>query len=125
MMLQQTSEVARLREQNEMLLEENRQLRETLVPAMTFPLEWGLRPVHCRILSCLLSAKNGVRTKNQLSVAACREDTLWDQTLKVHVSTLRRQLRGTGVEIAVRYGVGYELPPASRAILEAAMERAA
>lgn len=110
-----------LRERCETLIEENRQLREVLAPAKVFPLEWGLRPAHARILNCFLASPNGVRTKGQLEAVACRGDTESENALKVHIAGLRRRLEPLGVEIKVRYSVGYELPQASREILLRAM----
>lgn len=120
-MLQQTNEVQRLRDRCDTLEEENRQLKETFAPIRAFPHEWKLRPAHHRILSCLMESANGIRSYDQLRAVACRDDSECDEALKVHVSTLRRRVRELGIEIKTRYGVGYELPAASRELIKRAL----
>lgn len=110
-----------LRDRCETLEEENRQLRETLAPIRVFPKEWKLRPAHHRILSCFLQSPNGVRTDAQLRAVACHSDAECPSIIKMQISYLRKLVKPHGVEIKTRWGVGYELPAASREILERAL----
>ena len=120
MMLRQ-DEVGRLRDRCETLEEENRQLKETFAPIRVFPKSWGLRPAHHRILSCFLESPNGVRSDAQLRAVACHPDAECESIVKMQISYLRKLMKPHGVEIKTRYGVGYELPAASREILRAAL----
>lgn len=112
----------RLRERIEELEEQVRQLREALAPRIIWPLEWGLRPFERAILSAI-HACAGIATYERLVAALWHEERDDPYALlKVHVWNTRRKLAAIGVDIATVRGIGYRLPPASRAILDAALE---
>lgn len=96
------------------LREENRQLKQMLRgPDTEFPKEWGLIPHECRLLRALV-AIGGPRPSDVLLRACAVSESASDSLLKVRISRLRKKLATTGIEIKTVYGVGYELPEASR-----------
>jgi two-component system cell cycle response regulator CtrA len=118
MMLQRMDEVTRLREQNETLLEENRQLREAMAPTVVFPREVGLRPAQVRILAALMAAPNGICSKELLFQAISGRNDGDENTVKVSMCGLRKKLEPYGVEILTRWAFGYEITAETRARLE-------
>lgn len=116
-------ELSRLQTLLDTVLEENRQLRDALVPPVIFPSEWKLRPAQARILACFLGSPNGVRTKEQLFQAISGRDGMHDDnTVKVSICDLRKKLAPYGIEILTRWAIGYELPTDSRVFLKEVLQ---
>lgn len=116
-----------LAERCEYLEEENRQLRDALrcTEAARFPAKWGLAPADKRVLTSLIGAPGGFRTKEAMFAAARR----WESTkpdhhlLTVVICRLRKKLKPFGITIHTVTGEGYKLDPASKAIIIAARTR--
>lgn len=91
----------------EMLVEENRQLRELLVgPPRAFPLEWRLSPAETRILRCLAACPDGC-SRERLEIAASDGRERDPATLKAQIWGLRQKLSKFDVFIETYYGLGY------------------
>lgn len=118
-----------LRQRIELLEEENRQLRELLVPVETLPKIWGLSRSETRMVIAIARAK-GCLSKDRIRIAigAFRYDP-GDKTLEVLLLRARRKLASFGVIIHTVHGVGLTMTPANRLIvlkaLDAIVERKA
>lgn len=122
--LRHLSTIKRQRVQIDTLEETIRQLKAELAkPNTCFPLDWGLTPAHCRILSAF--GHSPFLTNARLfQVAALNLAADPDNLVKVHICNLRKKVAPFGVQIVNRFGVGYEMPEESRAIVKAAMVQA-
>lgn len=113
-------EIARLRGKIELLEEENRQLRETLVRNIPFPAEWRLGPSRSAMLSCLYGAADGYRNIRALYVAMLGlcSDT-GEKIVQVQMCLLRKRIAELGlpIEIETVWGLGYRLSVTSRVYL--------
>lgn len=119
---------AALRERIEILEEENRQLRELLVPKLTFPAEWKLDPGESRVLSALYAAR-GVCDMPRLLYALTymrggRQTEPVRTTVDIRLCKLRRKLRPYSIEISTIRGAGWSLTPESRGIISYVLDRA-
>jgi len=100
-----------LRERIEELEEECRQLREMLVPPVTFPRELGLSKTENDILSFILARAPNVALKSRILHAVWPDpDNAPDgKCVDVHICKLRRKLSPFGVAITVAWSEGYFL----------------
>lgn len=108
-----------MRERIEELEEECRQLREMLVPPVTFPYDLGLSKIENDILAFILARAPNVALKNRILYAVWRDpdDAADLKTINVHICKIRRKLAPFGVAITVAWGEGYFLHSAAAAIL--------
>lgn len=105
-----------LREENDMLREQVRQMHALLQPPLTFPFEWGLTLAEARILQCLVGAPDGRRSRDAIHVAASGQDPLSSpKVIEVRICKLRQKLAPLGFKISTLHGFGYRLDPAARA----------
>lgn len=117
------NELLDLRDRVFELEDEVRDLRKVLAGECQFPIEWRLRPASARLLSALLSAPNGYRSYDALSqIVSPTQVAVGSSLVKVQMAHLRSRLQPLGIEIATRWGEGYELPAASRRAISAALE---
>lgn len=119
---------AALRERIEILEEENQQLRELLVPKVTFPAEWKLDVGETRVLSALYAARHACDVNRLLyALTYMRAGRLTEPvrtSVDIRLCKLRRKLRPFGVEILTVRGVGWSLSPESRGIIRYVLDRA-
>ena len=113
---------AALRERIEILEEENRQLREALMPTITFPLGWQLQPQARCLLSAVRAAAPGYLTWARAGIAVYGFDEP-DHAKRILQQTLcraRHRLREIGVEIEIRtvWSSGLLMPPGSVATFD-------
>ena len=101
--------VKRLRDENEGLHEQLRQLKQVLTPPFIAPYEWHLTKYETLVLSSLLSAKFISKERLFVSLYSHYNDPPSDNSLKVHVSKLRKKLSPFGVVIKFIWGQGYLL----------------
>ena len=101
--------VRRLRDENEKLHEQLRQLKQVLTPPFIAPYEWHLTEYETKILSSLLSAKFVSKERLFLSLYSDYNDPPTDNNLRVLVSKLRKKLSPFGVVIKFIWGQGYLL----------------
>lgn len=116
------SEQAALRDKIDELTEENRQLKEAIAPKLDFPIAWRLRPAESAMLACLYSSPTGFRRHEALR-AASATTSMDDKIVHVRVSHIRKKLTPLGIEIRGVWSQGYELLPASRAIIKEALSQ--
>jgi two-component system cell cycle response regulator CtrA len=96
-----------------MLEEENQQLRNAMrIPDKArYPAKWRLNGAESRVLSSLINAPAGFRTREALLDAARR----WDDyntgkgLLCVVMCTLRKKLKPFGIQIDTVHGEGYKI----------------
>lgn len=120
---------AALRERIEILEEENRQLRELLVPTIALPLEWRLSRNDQIFLVAIRSAAPGYLSLERALHALYGFDVpdsgpkLRDQ----YLWRVRRGLRrsGTAIEIKTVRCRGYLMPPESVAVFDRLTAQAA
>lgn len=111
-------EIAALRGKIELIKEENRQLRELLVPTVLFPLEWRLTPQEGRLLASLFKAPEGYRTRAACHAAACGFSAESDgKIIDVLVCRIRAKLSRFGVGIETVWGQGFRLTAESRTFI--------
>lgn len=132
--------IRRLREENDELREEIRQLNERAMEKLgagSFPLHWAISPTVTSILIDLSSggAVPGFRlwqnaeARNPTSVGRYRRDRATRDTenpvgiIRVQISKHRRALADLGIEIKNTWGAGYYLPPESLEIVRKALGR--
>ena len=114
--------IATQRVRIEELEETLRQMRENLAPAMLFPIEWKLTVTQARMLAAFYRAPNGFLSHEQLFAAMQSKAEEADNLLKVQVAKLRQKAEPLGINILKRWGVGYEMPAESRAVIGAAIK---
>jgi DNA-binding response OmpR family regulator len=120
------AEIVALREENDILRETVRQLREDLAPRTAFPFVWRLTPQETTILACILAASPGVATHSRIFSA------LWGfgdrpdkpgKLVSVVVWSLRKKLdaaiKGCGFNRVFR--IGYQMEAADRTRLSDAL----
>lgn len=118
------SREAQLLEQIERLEEENRQLRELLLPPLTFPIEWGLSPQQARLLAAIYGCDGLApweRLRTALIGSTADHSERYEQQILVFV---RRKLRRYGVQIVTKHCYGVTMPSESRAIVRDAVRAA-
>ena len=101
--------VRRLRDENEELHEQLRQMRQVLTPPFIAPYEWHLTKYETKVLSSLLSAKFISKERLFVSLYSDYNDPPTDNNLRVLVSKLRKKLSPFGVVIKFIWGQGYLL----------------
>lgn len=101
--------VKRLRDENEELHEQLRQVRQVLTPPFIAPYEWHLTKYETKVLSSLLSAKFISKERLFVSLYSDYNDPPTDNNLRVLVSKLRKKLSPFGVVIKFIWGQGYLL----------------
>lgn len=116
----QDRKITQQRERIEELEEELRQLKTILVPPFTFPLEWRLTATQRRLLIALYKTP-GCLTHTQCFTAMDSKAIQSDSLLNVQIMKLRRRLTPFGVVVKNHWGVGYEIPAASKVIIKAAI----
>jgi DNA-binding response OmpR family regulator len=120
----QDKTIAQQRVRIEELEEEVRQLKECLVPVISLPLDWKLSATQHRLLTALYSAHT-VLSGNQCFVAMESKSEEPDDIVTVQMRALRRKVGHLGIKIKNHYGIGYELPPETKAIIKTALQRSA
>lgn len=110
--------VTELRHENARLM---RHIRGEHVP---IPLSLGLTRIETKFLACLMSAQDGYRPHEVLYTALyAGKEISTENILATVVRRIRPKLHAYGITILTRHGQGYELPPASRALISAATTR--
>jgi hypothetical protein len=111
--------LAALREENDILRETVRQLREELAPVREFPAAWKLNPQQTVVLSCLVATAPGIAKHTRIRAALYEDrdppDCVADLIMVV-ASRLRHRLRAAGVNVEIQnvFGVGYRISEADR-----------
>ncbi|KQO53094.1 helix-turn-helix domain-containing protein [Methylobacterium sp. Leaf85] len=114
-----------MRQRIEELEEENRQLRDALVPVAWLPRAWRLSPAETRLVVALAQAE-GPLTHNRARLAAGSIDrTPSEETMEVHVSRARTKLRPLGIQIINVRAVGLVISAEGRAIVRQGIEAVA
>ena len=115
-----------LREKIDLLEEQIRQLRKTLIPRILFPLEWQLNRGESGTLASLYTAPDGFRSTETLRAAS---DLFGHgsgaQIVGVRIYTLRAKLRPFGIQIETRFAEGYQLSLTNRLLIKDAIEKEA
>lgn len=111
--------IAAMREENDILRETVRQLREDLAPRMAFPRAWRLSPHQSAALSCIMAASPHVATRGRILSALYGDreaPDCADKLLNVMVYEIRKRLRAAGAEAGIRniFGRGYVMTAATR-----------
>lgn len=101
--------VKRLRDENEELHEQLRQLKQVLTPPFIAPYEWHLTKYETLVLSSLLSAKFISKERLFVSLYSHYNEPPSGNVLSVFVVTLRKKLSPFGVVIKNLWGRGYYL----------------
>jgi hypothetical protein len=116
---------AELRDRNELLEGQIRQLRKTLAPRLLFPLDWRLNRGETTVLACLYASPDGFRSNSMLKTCAESFSATSDgyEVASVRIFNLRNKLRAFGIRIITRHSEGYILPPDARKIIEAALKK--
>lgn len=110
--------IERLEEENERLRQRLDQLKAAeAAQAPKYIAGQKLTPTHQRILDALLTFE---RVPME-SLVECLPKEPSEDTLKVHISNMRRRLAAVGAEIRNVYGGGYFIHPADKERLRAAM----
>jgi DNA-binding response OmpR family regulator len=107
-------------ERIEYLEEENRQLRDMLLPTLSFPTSWRLRPRELIVLRALYAGRGRIVPHERL-LALGWPDEVPVKAYTVTVSNLRLRLLSRGVDIITAHGVGYGLTDIGVAILRKAL----
>ena len=101
--------VKRLRDENEGLHEQVRQLKQVLTPPFIAPYEWHLTRYETQILSSLLSAKFISKERLLVSLYSHYNEPPSYRVLDVFMVKLRKKLSPFGVVIKTVWGRGYFL----------------
>ncbi|WP_264047525.1 helix-turn-helix domain-containing protein [Methylobacterium flocculans] len=116
------SREAQLLERIAELEEENRYLRQLVVPVDALPASWGLQPKQTRLVLTLARAQGWVH-KDRLRAALGKiKRDVDDRYVEVCLHHTRRKLKPLGVEILTERYVGLNMPRDSRAIVLAALD---
>lgn len=118
---QQTIKAQRV--QIEELQEGLRQARDSLVPALLFPVAWDLKPMQERVLAALSRAPGGLLTRDQIFIVMGSKATEADNLVKVQMNYLRAAIQRFGIKIVTKKFVGYWMPEESRAFVKATLAR--
>lgn len=94
------------------------------------PMEWGLTPAEGRVFGVLLERE--LMTRDAAMAALYRDrgaDEPEPKIVDVFVCKMRKKLKPFGIEVGLRWGVGYFLTPEAKAVaraqIAAGQERAA
>ncbi|KAA0117837.1 helix-turn-helix domain-containing protein [Methylobacterium sp. P1-11] len=121
--------IAALREENDILRETVRQLREELAPQIAFPKAWRLTPQRAAVLSCIMAASPHVAKHSRIYAAVWGSGDLPEDPrnqVQILVCEMRRRMRAAGVDpgfVSV-FCVGYRMTLADRDRLQAIIDRA-
>jgi hypothetical protein len=117
----QHNAAAALREHIEELEETVRQLREQLIPSVTFPAEIGLTATENRMLSFLLARSPNIMPKERIHEAIYfdDDDAPFSKVLDVMLIRCRRKLAPYGVAIVSAWAAGLCIEKQSADILRA------
>ena len=120
----QHNAAAALREHIEELEETVRQLRELLIPSVTFPAEIGLTATESKMLSFLLARSPNIVSKERIFQAIYfdAQDAPVSKIIDVMLLRCRKKLAPYGVEIARSWGAGVGIESRSAAILRTILE---
>jgi len=120
----QIEEVVRLRTRIDELEAENRWLRDALDRKDGRFRSLGVTPKE-RIILCRIfdSANNPVPHESLITAADLSENEYAENAVKVFIHRLRKKLAKAGAEIKCVWGVGYLIPPSSRAVLSEIVQR--
>jgi len=113
------AEIVALREENDILRETVRQLREDLAPVVAFPKVWKLTPQQTTVLSCIMAASPGVASFERMLSALYWNREVPDgseRLLGVLVFGLRRRLLAAGIDAGIQnaFSRGYVMTTAMR-----------
>lgn len=114
-------EVKRLRDANEVLREELRQLKDAFLGRRLFaPAEWGLS-IQQELMAAAL-AKRGSMTNYQIALAATlpypQNQEVDIGQIKVQIHHIRRKIKRFGFSITLRWGTGYFVNEAYQAAFQ-------
>lgn len=100
---------AKLREQVDILQEENRQLREALAPEIVhIPVAWRLTPCEQRVFRCLTTQDIVPHGLIMMALYADRPgDPPAAKIIQAFICKLRAKLKPHGVMIGTAWGQGY------------------
>ena len=104
----------RMRERLDLVLEENKRLREELVPSEPFfPLRWRLTATESKILAFLMARAPMFRSKEQILDAVRRDhrNPPMPKIVDVYMTKIRAKVHHHGILIETKWGVGYGLTP--------------
>lgn len=123
-------EIAALRAENEALRERVRWMEEAVRPVdEPFPRAWGLSPAQRRILALLLAAAPRAMTKHALCCASSPSGVAatGDKVAETHVAHINKRLSALvpGARILLLRGEGYFIAATHKALIAAALARAA
>ncbi len=102
------------------LEEKIRQLEEMLTPSdLAFPIAWKLNRNEARVLACLASSIDGVRTHEVLKHAIWGWETpdSSDQQLKGYIWWIRKRTQPYGIRVLTMKCIGYRLTDESLKII--------
>ena len=120
-----TEALRALRDENEELREQVRQLREALAPTAMLPRQWRLSPTQERLLRALRAVGKDTLHRERAfhALYASWDDMPEMASLDALVSKLRRRLREAGapIEIKAVWGRGWRLTPEGCAAYDAAV----
>lgn len=106
---------SRLRIENEELRERVRQLEEALCPPLEAPGHLGLSATQARMFSALLARESVSNDALALCVFGPSNGAVAPETIRVHISRLRKKIDPYGYRIRSIHYLGYRLEsPADR-----------
>ncbi len=93
---------AQLRDRIEVLEEENRQLREQLVPAIALPKAWGMTGMEARLLLAIRAVSPNLLTRHRAMLALYGfEDGPTGNSLECFLTHARQKLTAAGVAVTI------------------------
>jgi len=104
-------EIARLRNENEDLREQVRQLKAVLAPEIEVPLEWGLSASERTIVQTLIARPVATRQMIWKSLYDGMKDDRDPKVIDVFMCKIRHKLRPAGIVISTVWGRGWALAP--------------
>jgi DNA-binding winged helix-turn-helix (wHTH) protein len=115
-------EIAALREHNELLVEQVRQLNDLLAPGLVFPRVWKLTRQERACVGSLYASQSGFRTKEALhsAISGDIEVETDEKLVDVIIHKVRKKLP-PGIAIDTVWGEGYSISTSGRARLAAAL----
>lgn len=115
-------EIARLRDRVAELEETLRQEREAFAPVVVFPSEWKLSAAESSLVRALYSATM-IPNDGLFRLVSRGRAEHSDRLHHIVIAHARAKLKPYGIKIENIHSVGYRLPPASKDIIRAAVER--
>ncbi len=115
-----TSQRVRIEELEETI----RQMRESLAPAINFPIAWRLSPTEQRILAAFARAPNGYLSNEQIFVVLESKSEDMPNLARVFISSIRKKTERVCIRIFTRWGAGYETPLDSLSVIRSALGHA-